>query len=160
MRKMFTLRVLLSIVLIVSIAIVMSCAAGGEKAMKQEQYEKQKSAEVGFVEFDVPPQPAEGMMAIMKNIVYPEDEVASGTEGKSLIVVVIDKSGKVNSVEVAKSSGSTTLDKAAVEAVKVTEWNAAMLADEPVTAKVVVPIMFKLQEKEGEPGEGNTKGKQ
>jgi len=81
--------------------------------------------------------------------VYPEAEKKAGTEGKVIIKALVDKTGKVVEVEVAKTSGYEALDKAAVEAAYQNEFKPAMQDGKPVAIWVAYKVNFKLDDDKG-----------
>ena len=78
--------------------------------------------------------------------VYPEAEKKAGTEGDVVIKALVDKTGKVVEVEVAKTSGHEALDKAAVEAAYQNEFKPAMQDGKPVAIWVAYKVAFKLDD--------------
>ena len=59
-----------------------------------------------------------------------------------MLRVTIDKDGVPAQVAQAQSSGHAALDKAALEAVRTWTFRAATRNGQPVSAQVVVPIVF------------------
>lgn len=75
---------------------------------------------------------------------YPSYAKQKGIEGKVLLDVIVTKEGKALEVQIAKSSGSKMLDKAALKAVKNWRFIPARKAGKIVQANVSVPIEFKI----------------
>ena len=76
---------------------------------------------------------------------YPRSSRKRGEQGTTRVKVSISTSGKVSSASVAQSSGSASLDKAALAAAKRWRFNAARRGDQPTTSQLVIPITFRLQ---------------
>jgi len=67
----------------------------------------------------------------------------SGIEGKVIVQVFIDETGKVVKTDVLKSAGDE-LDKAAMNALQRTMFTPGKADGKPVKVRIVVPIVFKL----------------
>jgi protein TonB len=75
---------------------------------------------------------------------YPRAARRGGEEGTVLLRVLVSVEGGPSRVELERSSGSTVLDAAALEAVKNWRFAPATRAGERVAAWVIVPIVFRL----------------
>jgi protein TonB len=75
---------------------------------------------------------------------YPLAARRQGEEGTVMLRVLVDRSGRAAGVELERSSGSSRLDQAAIEAVKSWRFVPAKRGSESVDATVLVPIIFKL----------------
>jgi len=75
---------------------------------------------------------------------YPVSAKRSGVQGKVLLSVVVKADGTPLSVDVSRSSGSSTLDVAALDAVKQWRFVPAKRSGQPVQANVIVPVEFKI----------------
>lgn len=95
------------------------------------------------VSADSMPSPVGGMKTLQQNIIYPEKAKQNGTEGKVIVQVFIDETGKVVKTDVLKSAGDD-LDKAAMNALQRTMFTPGKVAGKPVKVRIVVPIVFKL----------------
>lgn len=76
--------------------------------------------------------------------VYPSIARRQHEEGRVLLRVFVTAEGTAGTVEVAKSSGSERLDRAALEAVRRWKFVPARRGDQAVAAHVNVPIVFTL----------------
>ena len=65
-------------------------------------------------------------------------------QGKVLLRVVVRADGLPDCVELRRSSGSARLDEAALEAVRTWRFVPARNGETPITATVIVPIVFSL----------------
>ena len=77
---------------------------------------------------------------------YPPLARRMGEEGKVILRVNVSPQGLAESVEIKTSSGSQRLDDAAVNAVKRWKFIPAKRGDTPVQSRVLVPIIFKLEQ--------------
>lgn len=75
---------------------------------------------------------------------YPALSRRVGEEGRVMLRVLVSKSGDAQQVEIESGSGSTRLDKAALEAVKKWRFIPAKRNNQPISAYVIVPIQFTL----------------
>ena len=77
---------------------------------------------------------------------YPAISRRLGEEGLVLLQVQVTADGKADSVELKTGSGSDRLDEAALEAVKKWRFVPAKRGDQAVSASVVVPVKFSIEE--------------
>ncbi len=77
--------------------------------------------------------------------VYPQAAKRQNIEGEVLLKVEVSEEGKAGDVSIAKSSGSSLLDEAALNAVKKWRFIPAKHANKTVAASVVVPIVFRIR---------------
>lgn len=75
---------------------------------------------------------------------YPMVSRRIGEEGRVLLRVLVSEKGDAKQVEIENGSGSTRLDKAAMDAVKNWRFIPAKRNNEPISAFVIVPIQFSL----------------
>jgi protein TonB len=80
----------------------------------------------------------------MKPPVYPPRCLRMGIEGVVRVRVLVGEDGVPQEVTLAKSSGESLLDEAAIEAVKDWVFKPALRNGVPARAWAVVPIEFKL----------------
>jgi protein TonB len=92
-----------------------------------------------FVPYETPPQPVKPIIPD-----YPEMARKAGIEGMVILLVLIDKEGKVRDVQVRKGIGAG-LDEAAVAAVRQTPFTPAIQNSRPVAVWMSVPIRFRLR---------------
>jgi len=76
---------------------------------------------------------------------YPSLAKRLGIEGRTVIRVLVDASGKPEQVELARSSGAKVLDEAALNAVQHWLFVPAQQGDRSIEAWVDVPIRFHLE---------------
>ncbi len=75
---------------------------------------------------------------------YPPLSRRVGEEGRVMLRVLVTKNGDAEHVEIESGSGSSRLDKAALEAVKKWRFIPAKRNNQPISAYVIVPIQFTL----------------
>jgi protein TonB len=75
---------------------------------------------------------------------YPPFSRRVGEEGRVMLRVLVTKEGDAERVEIESGSGSSRLDKAALEAVKKWRFIPAKRNNQPISAYVIVPIQFTL----------------
>lgn len=76
---------------------------------------------------------------------YPNMARRNGEQGRVLLKVLVTLNGDAGNVTLEKSSGSTYLDEAAINAVKSWKFTPARSNNEPVSGFVTVPISFSLE---------------
>jgi protein TonB len=77
---------------------------------------------------------------------YPFLARKKGQEGLVLVLAEISAKGGVEGVRVSKSSGHSSLDEAAMEAVRRWRFQPALKNGHPVPSTLEQPIRFRLQE--------------
>lgn len=77
---------------------------------------------------------------------YPADAVKAGATGTTVLLVAIDAAGRVQGLQVERSSGHDNLDRAALEAAVRWTFQPAIEGGKPVASRVRVPIQFALKE--------------
>jgi protein TonB len=76
---------------------------------------------------------------------YPQLARRRGLQGTVMLMVLVNRSGKVNDVRVFTSSGHRILDKSAVASVRKWQFEPATRGGKPVRMWVRVPIRFELK---------------
>lgn len=95
-----------------------------------------------FTPFDVPPRPVKRV-----DPKYPDLLRKAGIEGRVILWVQVDTTGKVLRVQVAQPSGFEALDDSAVKALKQWEYIPAKSRDTPVKVWYQHPVIFTLDSK-------------
>lgn len=89
-------------------------------------------------------EPVVDLVELQKKIVYPEMARKAGIEGRVIVRVLVDKTGKpVKSV--VQYSDSQMLDQAAKNAVMKSIFTPAIQNGQPISCWVSIPITFKLR---------------
>ncbi|NIV94634.1 TonB family protein, partial [candidate division KSB1 bacterium] len=101
-----------------------------------------KGSTSAFVPYDQPPKPVGGFDAIQKALVYPERDLLAGRQGRVIVQVTVEPSGKVSKTSIL-SSANPSLDAAAIKAIKFVKWNPAQQRGRAVRTSVSVPVVFR-----------------
>ena len=92
------------------------------------------------------------MEYVSKNVVYPKEAQEKGVSGRVFVSFVIEKDGSVNEVKVMRGIGGGC-DEEAVRVINgMPKWKPGKMKGEPVRVSYMMPINFKLTEKQ--PAEG------
>ncbi len=81
---------------------------------------------------------------LARNITYPEVAKKAGIEGTVQVGIYIGKSGKPLKI-VIRDSPSTTLNTAAIEAIKKTTFSPGIQNKQPVGSWLTIPVVFRLR---------------
>jgi protein TonB len=76
---------------------------------------------------------------------YPQLSRRLGEEGRVILRVLVNPSGRADEVQIRTSSGHERLDEAARETVRAWKFVPAKRGEEPVAAWVLIPISFRLE---------------
>ena len=76
--------------------------------------------------------------------VYPEALRRASITGTTLIEVIIEKTGQVDSVKVVKSSGNAIFDSISRESAKTLVFEVPKVGDDSVRATVIIPFKYEL----------------
>jgi len=100
-----------------------------------------------YLTVEVMPEPAGGMEAIYKKLIYPEYAKKKEIQGIVKIHAFIDEFGEVVQADVIESIGYGC-DETARNTVYYTKFKPGLLKGKPVKVQTVIPIEFKLPNKE------------
>ena len=108
----------------------------------------QDGGDMCFRSVDVMPSYPGGEMAMMQdvasNLKYPEEAIKNKTEGRVVLMFVVEKDGSVGEVRVVTSL-SPECDQAAVEAVKKLKcFTPGLVEEKPVRVWYTLPVTYKL----------------
>ena len=76
---------------------------------------------------------------------YPASALRDGRSGTVVLKVRIDADGNPGDIEIEKSSGTRTLDRAARDAVRQWRFSPKTVGGNPVASELSVPVDFKLE---------------
>jgi TonB family protein len=104
-----------------------------------DNLEKEKNV-AEYEKLDFPPD-------VLKSLVpkYPEKDRKAGVEGLAVVFILVDETGKVVETEIKKSTGSSSLDSAAIAAASVFEFSPAKKNNKAVKFKMNIPFRFRLE---------------
>lgn len=77
--------------------------------------------------------------------VYPEMALEMGIEGKTLILVFIDKNGKVKKAEIVGEKDTFGFGESAIAAIMQTEFEPALMGLNKIPVRVTMPFTFKIR---------------
>jgi len=99
---------------------------------------------------DEHPMPFNGMNALYEEIgsklKYPEQARRMGIEGKVFVEFVVQKSGIITDIKVLKGIGAGCDEAAKMVMSGIEDWNPGIFKGEAVAVKMVLPIIFKLNQ--------------
>jgi protein TonB len=75
---------------------------------------------------------------------YPEAARREGQEGRAIIKICVNQQGKIDSADVATSSGFPELDEAAIKVAKAYRFKPATSEGKPVSSCPTLPVKFEL----------------
>lgn len=115
-----------------------------------EQHFTDSSTDEIFTMVDERPAPINGMVALYEEIgsklKYPEQARRMGIEGKVFVEFVVQKSGKITKVKVLKGIGAGCDEAAKAVMSNIDDWTPGILKGQAVAVKMVLPIIFKLNQ--------------
>lgn len=108
----------------------------------------QDGGDLCFRSVDVMPSYPGGEMALMQdvsnNLKYPEEAIKNKTEGRVVLMFVVEKDGSVGEVRVMNPL-SPECDQAAVEAVKcLKRFSPGLVEEKPVRVWYTLPVIYKF----------------
>jgi protein TonB len=103
----------------------------------------EKERDEPFVVVEQMPEPKGGLSALYENLEYPRAARQAGVEGRVVLQFVVRPDGSVEDVTVLKGV-NRWLDKAAIEAVKETEFTPGRQRDRAVPVRMTLPVTFRL----------------
>lgn len=114
-----------------------------------DEPEPEEDIILDYMRVEIQPEYPGGESALLKfinqNVVYPALAVEEHIQGKVFVSFVVDKSGEVTNVKLARGV-HPLLDNAAIEVVKRQErWKPGEQRGKKVKVKYIVPIYFRLQ---------------
>ncbi len=129
--------------------ISMSVYASNQEAAKAVDNSDEQVYELPKLNSENMPKYPGGMSAMMKfiqeNMKYPKEAKEAKKEGRVLCSFIIDKTGAVTEVKVAKSSGTQSLDDEAVRVVSLMpNWEPGTEGGKPVRVIYNIPLVFRL----------------
>jgi TonB family protein len=150
MRKNeFTTRCLIGILLVAAFAFTCSTDKNNlvthfKDRSATETQSTPSDEKPEFVEYDTAPKPVGGFGSISQHLVYPDEARKEGMEGRVVVWLKIDAKGRIMNTQI-KESVSEQLDRAAIAALKNTEWTPAKKDQKGIDSWIAVPIEFRLQ---------------
>ena len=82
---------------------------------------------------------------VKANLVYPQEAIDAGIEGKVFVGFIVEKDGSISSIKLLRGIGHGC-DEAAMEVVrKMPKWKPAMQRSKPVRIEYMFPVTFELE---------------
>ena len=82
---------------------------------------------------------------VKANLVYPQEAIDAGIEGKVFVGFIVEKDGSISSIKLLRGIGHGC-DEAAMEVVrKMPKWKPAMQRSKPVRIEYMFPVKFELE---------------
>ncbi len=79
------------------------------------------------------------------NLNYPKEAEQTVEEAKAFIQFIVDEAGKIEQVEITRSSGFEMLDAEALRVISaMPDWSPGQQDGQPVLVKYILPVIFKL----------------
>ncbi len=78
---------------------------------------------------------------------YPTSARHAGREGRTILLVVVTETGECKDLRIEESSGTVSLDEAAVAAVRRWRFTPAVRAGRALETTIKVPVLFRLSAK-------------
>lgn len=82
---------------------------------------------------------------------YPEIAIAERREGRVILKLLVEESGKPAQVSIERSSGDSALDAAAIAAAEQWQFNPGQRGSSPVASWIMVPVQFSLDDEASAP---------
>ena len=94
----------------------------------------------------------EALMNFLGSIKYPKEAMDKNIEGSVYLRFIIEKDGSIETIEIARGSGSELLNEAAIAHVKnMQQWKPGRQNGKPVRVQYIVPIKFVLTDATPQP---------
>ena len=82
---------------------------------------------------------------VKANLVYPQEAIDAGIEGKVFVGFIVEKDGSISSIKLLRGIGHGC-DEAAMEVVRnMPKWKPAMQRSMPVRIEYIFPVKFELE---------------
>ena len=144
-RKIANAKILVVIVLASSLIVLFGCKLN-KQAIKQTKSDQQEEV---FMTVDEMPEYPGGIVALQnflaQKVRYPVETQRKGIQGKVYVSFVVEKDGRVGTVEIARGVNSY-LDAEAMRVVNLLpKWKPGKVKGEVVRVSYTVPIGFALR---------------
>ncbi len=153
-REPFTSNRLAAVTITLAAMIVLPLSTVTFQACQSGDTNKTETAAVAPSTSEALPSPDEfvavdstPVMTYQAPTVYPPDAKSEGAQGAVWVKALIDKTGAVAEIQVAKSSGDARLDNAALEAGKANKFTPALKDGLPVASWISYKVVFELSDK-------------
>jgi protein TonB len=82
---------------------------------------------------------------IQENLIYPKLALKKQIQGRSICQFIVEKDGSISHIQVVRSSGNKSLDRAAIRVIKtMPKWTPGRLQGKIVRTHYVLPVNFRI----------------
>ena len=82
---------------------------------------------------------------IQENLIYPKLALKKQIQGRSICQFIVEKDGSISHIQVVRSSGNKSLDRAAIRVIKtMPKWTPGRLQGKIVRTTYVLPVNFRI----------------
>lgn len=82
---------------------------------------------------------------IQENLIYPKLALKKQIQGRSICQFIVEKDGSISHIQVVRSSGNKSLDRAAIRVIKtMPKWTPGRLQGKIVRTTYVIPVNFRI----------------
>ena len=102
-----------------------------------------------FVEYETWPEFPGGQQKMLKyiqeNLIYPKLALKKQIQGRSICQFIVEKDGSISHIQVVRSSGNKSLDRAAIRVIKtMPKWTPGRLQGKIVRTTYALPVNFRI----------------
>ena len=82
---------------------------------------------------------------IQENLIYPKQALKKQIQGRSICQFIVEKDGSISHIQVVRSSGNKSLDRAAIRVIKtMPKWTPGRLQGKIIRTPYVIPVNFRI----------------
>ena len=82
---------------------------------------------------------------IQENLKYPKQALQKQIQGRSICQFIVEKDGSISHIQVVRSSGNKSLDRAAIRVIKtMPKWTPGRLQGKIIRTPYVIPVNFRI----------------
>ena len=82
---------------------------------------------------------------IQENLIYPKLALKKQIQGRSICQFIVEKDGSISHIQVVRSSGNKSLDRAAIRVIKtMPKWTPGRLQGKIVRTHFTLPVNFRI----------------
>ena len=82
---------------------------------------------------------------IQENLIYPKLALKKQIQGRSICQFIVEKDGSISHIQVVRSSGNKSLDRAAIRVIKtMPKWTPGRLQGKIVRTTYALPVKFRI----------------
>ena len=82
---------------------------------------------------------------IQENLIYPKLALKKQIQGRSICQFIVEKDGSISHIQVVRSSGNKSLDRAAIRVIKtMPKWTPGRLQGKIVRTTYALPVNFRI----------------